>query len=174
MKIPTGHMTITSAENRRMRGILFRGAREGDVYVCQTGNHWVCHGKQMGDGAIAMSAAFAVAGGTSKWKQERGIPAGVDVKYETSYTKRVVDALFKTTVPIGESNLALKAAMDLLVDYHSSLHAPYEQRDKARQYLVVAEAQRDQARKELQTLKERFQRRCNYLAGRLTRYAKGE
>jgi hypothetical protein len=174
MKIPTGHLTITSADNRRARGLLFRGAREGDVFICSTGNHWVCHGKQtarFGEARTWSGPAANLQNLPKDWRQERGIPAGVDVKYETSYTKRVVDSLmvWNEYSPMGQT---IRAAAALLKDYHASLSAPYEQRDVARARLATAEAQRDQALDTIKSLKDRFRRRCKYLGERLIRYAK--
>jgi hypothetical protein len=188
MTIPTGHVTITHEDNKRSRGRLVRGAREGDIYLDSVGNHWVCHGKQtvrFGEtrtwsGPAAQMQNLPKWGGTQswkseRWKSERGIPAGVDVKYETSYTKRIVDALLE--MPFGGAHgfcrpTPIIDAVNLLKDYHRSLHAPYEQRDKARQDLVVAEAQRDQARTALNILKDRFRHRCKFIGERLIRYSK--
>lgn len=91
---------------------------------------------------------------SAHWRQERGIPAGVEIRYETSYTKKVVDGLvalgaYRNTFP------AMRAAIDLLKDYHKSLHAPYEQRDKARDALADAQAQLQQAQQRMRMLARR-------------------
>ena len=57
-------------------------------------------------------------------------------KWETSYTKRVVDDLRLRVRPFlvaPENREAVNRAIDLLIDYHATQHVVYEQRDKARQ-----------------------------------------
>lgn len=100
------------------------------------------------------------------WRQERGIPPSVEIKYETSYTKTVVDAMWaaKAIIPkcyVG-AHTALISAADLLKDYHSSLSAPYAQRDKARQDLTAAERQLVAMRSKL----IRLRRMCASILGR--------
>jgi hypothetical protein len=143
MKFATGHRTITAGDNRRSYGRLFRGAREGDVYLAENGNHWVCHGTQTGKTvmgethtwtgpAVQLQNLPKSNGKWGSWKTERAIPADVDVTYETSYTKQVVDALEVLERRTPRAVKAIAEAVALLKDYHVSLHAPYAQRDKAR------------------------------------------
>ncbi len=188
MTIPTGHQTITKGE-----GAKWRAAREGDIYIDSFGRHWECRGTFIqpapknetetlwqtwkgGPGAPApvhntfkRSECDACTTDSMHWKQERGIPADVPVKYETSYTKKVVDGLValgahRNTFP------AIRAAIDLPKDYHGSLHAPYEQRDKARQDLVVAQAQLAQADGSLRLFKKRYAWRLEHLEKQIARW----
>ncbi len=179
MTIPTGHKTITYKDG----GAAWQAARTGDTYIDKAGRHWECRGTFTkptpstftpkpiyGETRHCVGVqAQNLEPAENSWKSERGIPADVSVKYETSYTKTVVDGL----IALGAYRNAfpgMHAAIDLLKDYHSSLHAPYEQRDKARRDLVVAEAQLAQARDALTTLKRRFRIRFKHLAGRFGRW----
>jgi uncharacterized protein YbgA (DUF1722 family) len=169
MNIPTGHRTITYADTQRLgrrgRQPLWKSLREGDTYVDRFGRHWECHG------TFVKPAPTVNECSDGSWREDRGIPAGVEIRYETSYTKSVVDGLlalgeYRNTFP------AIRAAIDLLKDYHASLHAPYEQRDKARQDLYAAEAQLAQVQKKLLMLRVRFSNRMRLLTNMATRWKK--
>lgn len=73
----------------------------------------------------------------SSWKEER-------IRWETSYTKRVVDELGEARLALKLHNYGIERAMDLLAQYHRDLAVPYEQRDAARKENVdlVAENKR--------------------------------
>lgn len=69
-------------------------------------------------------------------------------KYEVSYTKKVVDALGDMNYVAAYHRTVLDA-MELLRQYHSDLHMPYEQRDEAIAELRAAE---DTIRRQCQRL----------------------
>lgn len=125
--------TITNRDDME----AWRSAVEGDTYLDRQGRHWLCQGTHV------KPAPRPDAGGSNEnlaqsWKAERGIPADVDVKYETSYTKRVVEELLGARSSLNGLWLSAEAilrAVDLLKDYHKSLAVPYAQRDEARRAL---------------------------------------
>jgi hypothetical protein len=66
-----------------------------------------------------------------------------DRKWESSYTKRVVDRITSNwPLSSNEYGNAMHDAVQLLIKYHRDLHIPYEQRDKAR---AVAKFYKEQA-----------------------------
>jgi hypothetical protein len=72
-----------------------------------------------------------VAAGRRRWLalQENDVN-----KWETSYTKRVVDDLEKVLGSISRFDTdyyAVQNAVQLLIQYHRDMHVPYEQRDEA-------------------------------------------
>ena len=185
MTIPTGHQTFTSKENRSSKGALWKDAREGDTYIDMRGRHWECRGTfvkpapnevqqtiEAMKNKRANDVVDAMAYGMRNWRQERGIPAAVEIKYETSYTRQVVEQLSALTISTPRAKTAITSAINLLKDYHKSLHAPYEQRDKARQDLTVAEAQLAAVQNKLRWLRVRFSHRMQLLTRMATRWKK--
>ncbi len=81
------------------------------------------------------------------------------VKWEYSYTKRVVGELAKVRESISHFDpdyFKVEAAMNLLRDYWKDSHVPYEQRDGARKVVKIQTERLQQQDEELVRLRSKI------------------
>lgn len=93
--------------------------------------------KRQRDTVGAMGAMYGSNPQLDQFKTESNYP-----QWKDSYTKHVVDQLYRAQWKVAHGGLdaAIRAAADLLRDYHATNHEVYEQRDQARKELQAVTA----------------------------------
>lgn len=159
----TGNQTLTWAQKikvgRSAWARLWETTRKGDTYIGQRGMHWLCIGKQ-----TVTDASQSVLVNLHNLPKEPIVPKhgwGTPFNWEHCYTKTVCDEVSEVIEKnpwASEKTLkTLRAAKDLLEDYWTSMHTPYEQRDKANKHAETWKSIATDLRGQLDRLKNRIQ-----------------